>query len=131
MTGSWGALGRLSPQRRRFWVAVVGLALVVVGVLVLAFPQMAPDAFILSVGVVIASYAALAVGWNFVGGFTGYISLGHAAYSGLGGYGTALLIIDAGWNPWVALVGAAIAVALLAVPIGVASLRVRGARGPR
>lgn len=30
MTGSWGALGRLSPQRRRFWVAVVGLALVVV-----------------------------------------------------------------------------------------------------
>ena len=44
--------------------------------LVLAFPRLAPDAFILSVGVVIASYAALAVSWNFVGGFTGYISLG-------------------------------------------------------
>jgi branched-chain amino acid transport system permease protein len=115
-----------SSTRSGFDTAVLGvkgLALVVVGVLVLAFPQMAPDAFILSVGVVIASYAALAVGWNFVGGFTGYISLGHAAYSGLGGYGTALLIIDTGWNPWVALVGAAIAVALLAVPIGVASLR--------
>lgn len=108
-------------------LGIRGLTLVVAAVLVLAFPRMAPDAFILSVGVVIASYAALAVGWNFVGGFTGYISLGHAAYSGLGGYGTALLIIDAGWNPWLALVGAAVAVALIAIPIGVASLRVRGA----
>ena len=32
------------------------------------------------------SYAVLATSWNFVGGFTGYISLGHAAYSGLGAY---------------------------------------------
>jgi branched-chain amino acid transport system permease protein len=103
------------------------LLLLAAGALVLAFPSLAPDAFILSVGVVIASYAALAVGWNFVGGFTGYISLGHAAYSGLGGYATALLIIDGGLNPWVALGVGAVGVAVVAVPIGVASLRVRGA----
>ena len=30
MIWSWGAVGRLSPQRRRFWVAIVGLVLVVV-----------------------------------------------------------------------------------------------------
>ena len=60
---------------------------------------MAPDPFILSVGVVIMSYAVLATSWNFVGGFTGYISLGHAAYFGLGAYGTALLVIHAGINP--------------------------------
>ena len=88
---------------------------------------MAPDAFILSVGVVIASYAALAVSWNFVGGFTGYISLGHAAYSGMGGYGTALLITRQDLDPWVALVVSGVLVALVAVPIGIASLRVRGA----
>ncbi|WP_122818947.1 branched-chain amino acid ABC transporter permease [Nocardioides pantholopis] len=116
--------------RSGFDKAVLGaraVALLAAAVLVLAFPQLAPDAFILSVGVVIASYAALAVSWNFVGGFTGYISLGHAAYSGMGGYGTALLILEAGWNPWLSLVGAALAVAVLAVPIGIASLRVRGA----
>lgn len=96
-------------------------------VLVLAFPQLAPDAFILSVGVVIASYAAFAVSWNFVGGFTGYISLGHASYSGLGGYATALLIIELGVNSWLAMVAAALLVAVAAVPIGIASLRVRGA----
>jgi branched-chain amino acid transport system permease protein len=101
--------------------AAVGLGLV------LAFPALAPDPFVLSVGVVIASYAALAVAWNFVGGLTGYISLGHAAYSGLGGYGTALLITEAGVNPWVSMVVAAVLVGVAAVPIGIASLRVRGA----
>ena len=109
---------------------VTGLRVVVLAaaaVLVVAFPQMAPDAFILSVGVTIAAYAAFAVGWNFMGGFTGYISLGHAAYTGLGGYGTALLVIELGFNPWLALVASGLAVAVLAVPIGIASLRVRGA----
>ena len=107
--------------------AVKGVLLAFAAVLVLAFPSMAPDAFILSVGVVIASYAALAVSWNFVGGFTGYISLGHAAYSGMGGYGTALLITRQDLDPWVALVVSGVLVALVAVPIGIASLRVRGA----
>ncbi|RKT88059.1 branched-chain amino acid transport system permease protein [Saccharopolyspora antimicrobica] len=101
--------------------------LLALAALVLAFPQLAPDAFILSVGVVIMSYAVLATSWNFVGGFTGYISLGHAAYSGLGGYATALLITRTGMNPWLALVAGAVLVALLAIPIGIASLRVRGA----
>lgn len=103
----------------------LGIALLV-GIAV-AFPQVAPDPFILSVGVVIMSYAAFATSWNFVGGFTGYISLGHAAYSGLGGYATGLLIIEGGVNPWVALFLGAAVVGVLAVPIGIASLRVRGA----
>ncbi|WP_170301454.1 branched-chain amino acid ABC transporter permease [Saccharopolyspora hirsuta] len=103
------------------------IGLLVLIALVLAFPQLAPDAFILSVGVVIMSYAVLATSWNFVGGFTGYISLGHAAYSGLGGYATALLITRADLNPWLALLIGAVLVAALAIPIGIASLRVRGA----
>ncbi|MFI5627619.1 branched-chain amino acid ABC transporter permease [Nocardioides sp. NPDC051685] len=117
--------GRTPPGRSvlltKLVAAAVGLGLV------LAFPALAPDPFVLSVGVVIASYAALAVAWNFVGGLTGYISLGHAAYSGLGGYGTALLVTEAGVNPWVSMVVAAVLVGVAAVPIGIASLRVRGA----
>ncbi|WP_447645084.1 branched-chain amino acid ABC transporter permease [Nocardioides zeae] len=124
--------GGAAPRagRSTFDKALLGarvLVLAAVAVLVLAFPSMAADPFILSVGVVIASYAALAVSWNFVGGFTGYISLGHAAYSGLGGYATALFITKADLNPWLALVVGALVVGLLAVPIGIASLRVRGA----
>ncbi|GAA2232667.1 branched-chain amino acid ABC transporter permease [Promicromonospora sukumoe] len=101
--------------------------LLALAAVVLLFPSLAPDPFILSVGVVILSYAVLATSWNLVGGFTGYISLGHAAYSGLGGYATALLILRSGLNPWLALLVGALIVALIAIPVGIASLRVRGA----
>ena len=73
------------PDRRRPWrTALKAVGLLALAAAVLSFPSLAPDPFILSVGVVIMSYAVLATSWNFVGGFTGYISLGHAAYSGLG-----------------------------------------------
>lgn len=108
-------------------LAAKGIGLLLLAAAVLAFPSLAPDAFILSVGVVIMSYAVLATSWNFVGGFTGYISLGHAAYSGLGAYATALLVIHTSLNPWVAMLLGGLIVAALAVPIGIASLRVRGA----
>ena len=103
------------------------IALAVALAAVLLFPVVAPDSFILSVGVVIASYAVLATSWNFVGGFTGYISLGHAAYYGVGAYATALLIIKVDVPPFVALFAGALLVGLLAIPIGFAALRVRGA----
>ncbi len=107
--------------------AVQGLAVVAAAVAALAWPLTGPGPFLLSVGVVIMSYACLATSWNFVGGFTGYISLGHAAYSGMGGYATALLILRLDLPPWPALLLGSLIVALLAVPIGFAALRVRGA----
>ena len=122
-TGAPPASERRSGLARAGRIAVPILLLLAV----LAFPQLAADPFILSVGVVIMSYAVLATSWNFVGGFTGYISLGHAAYSGLGGYATALLVLETGLDPWLAMFAGALLVTVLAVPIGIASLRVRGA----
>ena len=95
--------------------------------LILAFPELAPNPYILSAGVVVASYAVLATSWNFVGGFTGYMSLGHVAYWGLGAYATGLLITKAGLPSFLALFAAAAIVAVITLPIGFASLRVRGA----
>lgn len=115
------------PRRSPAVLAARIVALAGLVVAVVAFPQLAPNPYILSVGVTVMSYAVLATSWNFVGGFTGYISLGHAAYSGLGGYATALLITRRDVNPWLALFLGALIVAVVAVPIGIASLRVRGA----
>ncbi|MEV0154737.1 branched-chain amino acid ABC transporter permease [Micromonospora sp. NPDC050686] len=102
-------------------------AVLLLAAAVLAFPSLAPNPYVLSAGVVVLNYAVLSTSWNFVGGFTGYISLGHGALAGLGGYGTALLVTRAGLPSFVALVVAALLVAALAVPIGYAALRVRGA----
>jgi branched-chain amino acid transport system permease protein len=103
------------------------LALLAGAALILAVPELAPNPYILSVAVVVASYAVLATAWNFVGGFTGYMSLGHVAYFGLGAYGTGLLITKAGLPSFVALFAAAAMVGALTVPLGYSSLRVRGA----
>jgi branched-chain amino acid transport system permease protein len=103
------------------------LALAVGAAAVLSFPHWSPNPYILSAGVVVLSYAVLSTSWNFVGGFTGYMSLGHAAWFGLGAYGTGLLIVRAGVPSFLALGLAGVIVAVLAVPIGIAALRVRGA----
>jgi branched-chain amino acid transport system permease protein len=111
----------------RLGALLKGAAILVLAVAVLSFPGLAPNPYIVSAGIVVLNYAVLATSWNFVGGLTGYISLGHGALAGLGGYGTGLLIAKAGLPSFLALVVAALLVAVLAVPIGMAALRVRGA----
>jgi branched-chain amino acid transport system permease protein len=113
------------PSVSRRVLTIAGL--LVLAAAVLSFPALAPNPYILSAGIVVLNYAVLSTSWNFVGGFTGYISLGHGALAGLGGYGTALLVTRAGLPSFVALAVAALLVAALAVPIGLAALRVRGA----
>ena len=110
------------------WTRIVTYGLLAVGAaIVLVFPFVAPNPYILSAGVVILNYAVLSTGWNFMGGFTGYISLGHAAYFGLGAYGTGLLVKYLQLPGFLAWIVAAIIVAAIAIPVGVAALRVRGA----
>ena len=118
----------LTPERADRLLGAASLAgLALVALAIALFPRVAPNAFILSVGVTVIGYAVYATSWNLVGGLIGYISLGHAAYSGMGAYATALLVTRAGWDPWVSMFIGALIVAVIAVPIGVASLRVRGA----
>lgn len=115
-------------QRHSRRARTVRLTLLVIGAaMVLSFPLVAPNPYILSVGVVVLNYAVLATGWNFVGGFTGYISLGHAAYFGLGAYATGLLIKYTSTPSFLAWIIAGVIVLVLSVPIGFAALRVRGA----
>ncbi|WP_413451579.1 branched-chain amino acid ABC transporter permease [Georgenia phoenicis] len=111
-----GSASRLRP---------VILVAVVVAVLAL-WPTIAPNAYMVSAGVIVLNYAVFATGWNIMGGFTGYISLGHAAFFGLGSYGTALLVIHTGMNWLLAALVAAVATAVLTIPVGFAALRVRG-----
>lgn len=65
--------------------------------------------------------------WNIVAGYTGYIDFGPVAYFGIGSYVTALLMAKA-HIPFLfsILVGGAIS-ALIALPIALPTLRLRGA----
>ncbi|MFY1691796.1 branched-chain amino acid ABC transporter permease [Plantactinospora sp. WMMB782] len=131
-SGSLPATARASgalpaTARRRLGGTVRTVAILALAVAVLSFPSWAPNPYVLSAGVVVLNYAVLSTSWNFVGGFTGYISLGHGALAGLGGYATGLLVVRAGLPSFVALAAATLLVATFAVPVGYAALRVRGA----
>ena len=70
-------------------------------------------------------FAALGLAWNLVGGYTGQLSLGHAAYFGVGAYGLALFS-KLGISAWSSvLLGVGLAV-ICAAMIGKVSFRLRG-----
>lgn len=72
------------------------LGLLVVIALSIAFPLVVEDSTVTSIAVYTLSFTAAAVAWNIFSGYTGYISLGHAAFYGIGGYTLAIICRD--WN---------------------------------
>ena len=100
-------------------------ALVLVVIWILVFPQLAP-LYLVSLALVVLLAIVLASSWNIISGYTGYISFGHAGFFGIGSYIGALLIVHKLADWWVAAILAGIGTALLAVPMGVLTLRLRG-----
>jgi branched-chain amino acid transport system permease protein len=72
-------------------------------------------------------FAVLALSLNLLLGYTGQLSLGHAAFFGLGAYATALLTVKLEWSPWLGMVGAVALPALAGWVIGRLALKIRGA----
>ncbi|MDR7408630.1 MAG: branched-chain amino acid ABC transporter permease [Armatimonadota bacterium] len=71
-------------------------------------------------------YSTLAVAWNVIGGLAGYLSFGHAAFFGLGGYTTGLLLVHAGLSPFLTAPLGGLAAAVFAALAGYPCLRLRG-----
>lgn len=65
-------------------------------------------------------------GLNLLLGYTGLISLGHAAFVGIGGYTYSFLAMVLNWPFWLAIPAAGLAAGLLGLVIGVPSLRIKG-----
>lgn len=110
---------------------VQGSAVTVVVVLAILVPVIASDPATTNTAVFITMYVGLATAWNIMGGYTGYISLGHAAFFGFGAYSFGLVLahlgIQGGYEPFVFVPVAGALTALLAVAMGWVALRTRAA----
>ena len=71
-------------------------------------------------------YSVLALSLNFVSGYIGQVSLGHAAFFGLGGYTSALLTQLYNTPFWLAFLLAGLVAALVGIPLGAPALRISG-----
>jgi branched-chain amino acid transport system permease protein len=72
-------------------------------------------------------FAMLAISLNLLLGYTGQLSLGHAAFFGIGAYTSALLDFHLGLPFWIGLPAAAVMSGLAGLLIGRLSFKVRGA----
>jgi branched-chain amino acid transport system permease protein len=70
--------------------------------------------------------AALAEGWNIIGGFTGYASFGNVAFFGIGAYTTGVLLTAAQWPFALALPAGGLLAMAFAGLIGMPILRLKG-----
>jgi branched-chain amino acid transport system permease protein len=71
-------------------------------------------------------YSTVALSLNFVSGYIGQVSLGHAAFFGLGAYVSAIMTQVWGIPYWPSFFSAGLLAALVGIPMGAPALRVRG-----
>ena len=93
---------------------------------VLLAPLYFADSYLMNVLVFAGIHTMLAVALNLLLGYAGQISLGHAAFFGLGAYGSGILTATFGWEPWSTMLLVAVLVAALAFAIGFPILKLKG-----
>ena len=110
----------------RIFKIVALLALLAIAI---AFAQVFSDPTVTTIAVFTLIFAAAATGWNILGGYTGYISLGHIAYFGIGAYAMAIICqhwnVQGGYGPFFLIPLSALIAAVISIPIGWVALRVR------
>lgn len=95
-------------------------------VLILAAPLVFTGGYLMNVLVFVGINTMLAVALNLLLGYAGQISLGHAGFFGIGAYLSGILTATYGWNAWLAMPLAALAVGILAGLIGFPILKLKG-----
>jgi branched-chain amino acid transport system permease protein len=71
-------------------------------------------------------FVAVALAWNWLGGFAGQISFGHAAMFGVGGFVAARILLAGALPFWLAWCVGGVAAGLFALAWGHPTLRLRG-----
>lgn len=98
-------------------------AFAVVGLVV---PLAATSRFSQHILVMVVLYAVLGEAWNIMAGYAGMVSIGQAAFFGLGAYTSSLLAAKFGVNPWLGMLCSGLVTAAFAAVIGLPFSRLRG-----
>ncbi|MEJ2656850.1 MAG: branched-chain amino acid ABC transporter permease [Desulfobacterales bacterium] len=109
---------------------IAKLPIAVFALFILAFPWIAhnipPIEHYTDIMVYAGIYCLITMGLSLLMGYAGQISIGHAAFYGIGAYTSAILTAHYGLNPWLCMVIGMIVSALVAVLVGAPSLKLRG-----
>lgn len=103
-----------------------GIALAVLFAAAALLPLATRDSFLIHSAIMVLFFAYMATSWNFLCGYVGQLSLGHAMFSGVGGYVSVLLFTTFGLSPWLGMLVGGLVAAGLSVLIGYPTFRLKG-----
>lgn len=101
-------------------------SLVVFALVLTVLPVILSTKFQLSLLTLVGLNAMVCVGLNLLLGTAGQVSLGHAAFFGIGAYASAVLTGDYGWSGVLAMLAGVVASCFIATAVGWPILRLRG-----
>jgi branched-chain amino acid transport system permease protein len=102
------------------------LSVAVLAAIVLVLPLVVKSSFAIDISIRILLFSFLGVAWNLMGGYAKQLSLGHAAYFGLGAYTSTLMQVNYGISPWIGMIAGGVVAMLASLPIGWLCFRLRG-----
>ena len=102
------------------------LALAVLAAVLLMLPHVVTNSFAVDISIRILLFSFIGVAWNLMGGYAKQLSLGHAAYFGLGAYTSTIMQIDFNISPWIGMIAGGVVAMLASLPIGWLCFRLRG-----
>jgi branched-chain amino acid transport system permease protein len=102
------------------------IGLIIIIVIVTLIPLLIESDYYIGILVFTALNCLACMGLCLLMGYAGQISLGHSAFFGLGAYSTGILTVTLEWSSWTAMGAGGCLTALVAVIVGVPSLRLKG-----
>ena len=93
----------------------------------LVYPLVVRDAYFMHMAILIGIYILLAISINLLLGYTGQLSLGHAAFFGVGAYASALVYLSFGIPLWGGMVASMVIAGLLGWVVAKLAFKLRGA----
>jgi branched-chain amino acid transport system permease protein len=107
---------------KRFWLIAI-----LVGAVFFGLSLMVPNQYYFQAGYIVLQYIVLATAWNILGGYTGYVNFGVAAFFALGAYSSVALYKLAPLPLPVLMLIAGIVSGVVGLGMGYLTLRLRGA----
>lgn len=114
-------------MQNRGQMKILRLSLIAAAVVVLfLLPNFVESTYALHMMILIFISIIMGTGWNILGGYTGQYSVGHAAYFGVGAYGTLILMQYHHIAPWYGVWAGVVVTVAVGLIIGTICFRLRG-----
>jgi len=108
---------KLLSSRYRPFALLIALAVIV--------PLFTQSPYILTLCVLIGIYSIVTLGLSLLMGYAGQISIGHAAFFGIGAYTSGILTAKYQFDPWIAMLLGLMLTLVVALLVGIPTLKLK------